>query len=249
MKLTFLKHSKKLIVGAALAISCFGMASVAFAEAKAMEFEHILRACYTHNMCNEFYIRNANMYKHPLNGWGEIIAREESGKDGSVTKTWLIGQVNDGPTNDVLFYIQRQVVQKIDGSGKTISWKYDYVDYSLIIYPQSEYSFNVAKAKGARVPSIDVEGDYICTTEYPMMSNEAAMYVLERFMNGRKIYRNMLQGASLQHIGKDLDETHIFKIVEQHQNHVVTRGTFDVNADGSIYEYDPEMENWTLITK
>ena len=36
MKLTFLKHSKKLIVGAALAISCFGMASVAFAEAKAM---------------------------------------------------------------------------------------------------------------------------------------------------------------------------------------------------------------------
>ena len=82
-----------------------------------------------------------------------------------------------------------------------------------------------------------------------MMSNEAAMYVLERFMNGRKIYRNMLQGASLQHIGKDLDETHIFKIVEQHQNHVVTRGTFDVNADGSIYEYDPEMENWTLITK
>ena len=61
MKLTFLKHSKKLIVGAALAISCFGMASVAFAEAKAMEFEHILRACYTHNMCNEFYIRNANM--------------------------------------------------------------------------------------------------------------------------------------------------------------------------------------------
>ena len=90
------------------------------------------------------------MYKDPVNGWGEIIAREESGMDGSVTKTWLIGEVKDVPRNDVLFHIQRQVVQKLDANGKTISCKDDDVNYSLLIYPQNEYSFNVVKPKGGR---------------------------------------------------------------------------------------------------
>jgi len=157
MKSTFLKHSKKILVGAVLAIGCLGMASVAFAEAKAIEFDTILKGCYTHTMRNEFYIRSANMYKDPVNGWGEIIAREESGMDGSVTKTWLIGEVKDGPRNDVLFHIQRQVVQKLDANGKTISCKDDDVNYSLLIYPQNEYSFNVVKPKGGRVPAMDSE--------------------------------------------------------------------------------------------
>ena len=249
MKSTFLKHSKKILVGAVLAIGCLGMASVAFAEAKAIEFDTILKGCYTHTMRNEFQIRSANMYKDPVNGWGEIIAREESGMDGSVTKTWLIGEVKDGPRNDVLFHIQRQVVQKLDANGKTISCKDDDVNYSLLIYPQNEYSFNVVKPKGGRVPSIDVGGDYISSVEYPMMSNEAALYVLYRFMNSTPVYRNKLQGAALQHIGKDLDEEHTFKLVEHHQDQVVTRGTYKVNADGSILEYNAAMNKWNIITK
>ena len=52
MKSTFLKHSKKILVGAVLAIGCLGMASVAFAEAKAIEFDTILKGCYTHTMRN-----------------------------------------------------------------------------------------------------------------------------------------------------------------------------------------------------
>lgn len=249
MKSTFLKHSKKILVGAVLAIGCLGMASVAFAEAKAIEFDTILKGCYTHTMRNEFYIRSANMYKDPVNGWGEIIASEESGMDGSVTKTWLIGEVKDGPRNDVLFHIQRQVVQKLDANGKTISCKDDDVNYSLLIYPQNEYSFNVVKPKGGRVPSIDVGGDYTSSVEYPMMSNEAALYVLYRFMNSTPVYRNKLQGAALQHIGKDLDEEHTFKLVEHHQDQVVTRGTYKVNADGSILEYNAAMNKWNIITK
>lgn len=249
MKFTFLKHSKKILVGATLAIGCLGMASVAFAEAKAIEFHSILRACYTHTMCNEFYIRSANMYKAPINSWGEIIAREESGKDGSITKTWLIGEVNDGPRNDVLLHIQRQVVQKLDSSGKTIFCKYDDVDYGLLIYPQGEYSFKVVKPEGGRVPSIDIEGDYIIDIEYPKMTSEAAMYVLDRFMNSSSVYRNKLQGAALQHIGNALAETHTFKLVEHHQDHVVTIGTYEVNADGSIFEYDVVIDKWNKITQ
>lgn len=249
MKLALLKHSKRILVGVALAIGCLGMASVTFAEAKAIEFSHILRACYTHTMRNEFLIRSANMYKAPINSWGEIISREESGMDGSVTKTWLIGEVKDGPHNDVIFHIQSQVVQKLDNSGKTVSWKYDDVNYALLIYPQSEFSFKVVKPKGAKLPSIDIEGDYISSVEYPMMSNEAAMYVLQRFMNGNPVYRNKLQGAALQHIGNDLDEKHTFKLVEHHQDHVVTRGTYKVNADGSIFEYDIVMDKWKKITQ
>ena len=41
MKSTFLKHSKKILVGAVLAIGCLGMASVAFAEAKATKLKSI----------------------------------------------------------------------------------------------------------------------------------------------------------------------------------------------------------------
>lgn len=249
MKLALFKHSKKALVGVALAIGCLGMASVTFAEAKAIEFSHILRACYTHTMRNEFLIRSAHMYKAPINSWGEIISREESGMDGSVTKTWLIGEVKDGPHNDVIFHIQSQVVQKLDNSGKTVSWKYDDVNYALLIYPQSEFSFKVVKPKGAKLPSIDIEGDYISSVEYPMMSNEAAMYVLHRFMNGNPVYRNKLQGAALQHIGNYLDEKHTFKLVEHHQDHVVTRGTYKVNADGSIFEYDIVMDKWKKITQ
>ena len=99
------------------------------------------------------------------------------------------------------------------------------------------------------MPSIDVGGDYISSVEYPMMSNEAALYVLYRFMNSTPVYRNKLQGAALQHIGKDLDEGHTFKLVEHHQDQVVTRGTYKVNADGSILEYNAAMNKWNIITK
>jgi len=249
MKFSFIKHSKKIFVGAALAIGCLGMASVAFAEAKAIEFDKILRACYTHTMRNEFYVRSAQMYKAPINSWGEIVARAESGMDGSVTKTWLIGEVTDGPRGDVLFHIQRQVVQKLDGSGKTVSWKHKDVDYGLLIYPQSEGSFKVVKPEGGKVPSIDVEGDYISTVEYPMMTSEAALYVLHRFMNSNPAYRNKLQGAATQHSGNPLAESHTFKLVEQHPDHVVTRGTYEVKADGSILEYDVVMDKWNKITQ
>ena len=250
MKFSFLKKSKKLVVGALLAVSCLGIASVGFAEAKAYEIDQILKGSYAHTMRNEFFIREANVYNayNPSNSWGEVIAREESGFDGSVTKTWMIGDLKRNGNNYVL-NVKRQVIQKLDNRGNINMNKVDDVNYNLNVYHRMESGLKLEWNKKGATPGADIDGEYINVAEFPQMSSEAAMYVLYRFMIDNPNYRNKLLGAAMMHTGNPLAGVHEIKLVEHHPDHIVTRGTYQVDASGTILEYDVVTDKWSEITR
>lgn len=247
MKFSFAKHTKKFFLGVVLAASCLGMAAVGFAEAKAYENDTVLRGSYVHTMRNEFCIRNANLYNNVSNSWGEVIVREESGMDGSVTRSWMIGDLKLGADNNFVFNIKRLVTQKSDNRGNVKMHKVEDVNYNVNAYHRMESGVKLewnGKGKGLYP---DIDGEYITSNEYPLMSSEAAMYVLERYMNGVPSYRNKLQGAAMQPENAGLAEVHNIKLVEHHPDHVVTRGTYQVTAAGTILEYDVIMDRWSEL--
>lgn len=237
---------KRMLVAASLL--CLMMPAMCFAEAKAFEFESLLKGNYAHTMNNEFFLRNANMYNvyNSASGWGEISVREESGMDGSVTKSWLIGDLRqDG--KDFALVVKRHVIQKLDNRGNILMHKIDDVNYKIKLYHRMQDGFKAVWTKKGQGPCADINGEYVTSKEYPLMSSEAAMYVLERYMNSIPVYRNKLQGAAMVHNGDKLAENHTIKLIEQHPDHVVTRGTYYITAAGTIAEYDVVNDKWIQL--
>lgn len=249
MKFSLLKHSKKIFIGAMLAVSCLGVAAVGFAEAKAFEYESVLRGCYVHTMRDEFFIRNANLYNemNKANSWGEVMSREESGMDGSVTKSWMIGDIKSDANNNFVLNVKRHVIQKLDNRGNIRMNKVEDVNYNVNLYHRMESGVKLEWNGRGVGPCSNIDGEYITSAEYPMMSSEAAMYVLDRFMNSIPSYRNKLQGAAMMHEGATLAESHTIKLVEHHPDHIVTRGTYNVTAAGTILEYDVVSDKWNAL--
>ena len=249
-KISFYKYSKKLFLGAVLAVGCLGMAAVGFAEAKAFEAETVLRGSYAHTMRNEFCIRNANLYNadNPDNAWGEFLVREESGMDGSVTRSWLIGDLKRDGDNFIL-QVKRQVIKKADSSGKINLSKVANADYVLNIYHRMQDGFKAEWDQNGIGPCTGVDGEYVASSEQLLMSKEAAMYVLQRFMNQTPEYRKKLEGAGMQLPGQELSNIHTISLVEHHRDHVVTRGQYEVDADGTIFEYDAVLDKWNKLTE
>lgn len=251
MKFSVLQHSKKLLLGAILTVSCLGMATVGFTEAKAFENENLLKGSYAHTMRNEFFIRNANLYNayNAANSWGEVIAREESGMDGSVTRSWMIGDVKRDANNNFVLQVKRHVIQKLDNRGNIIMNKIDDVNYGIKLYHRMESGVKLEWSRNGEGPCADIDGEYVTSLEYPTMSSEAAMYVLYRFMNSNPVYRNKLLGSAMMHEGNNLSEVHTIKLVEHHPDHIVTRGTYQIDASGTILEYDVVSDKWSEITR
>lgn len=244
----FYKHSKKLLVGALLTIGCLGVAAVGFAEAKAFEMESVLRGSYAHTMRDEFFIRNANLYNGMnQNSWGEVMAREESGMDGSVTRSWMIGDVKPTANNNFVLNVKRHVIQKLDNRGNINMHQVVDVNYDINLYHRMESGVKLEWSGRGKGPVANVDGEYVTSAEYPQMSSEAAMYVLERFMNSVPAYRNKLQGAAMMMDGPKLADSHTIKLVEHHPDHVVTRGTYEVTAAGTILEYDVVSDKWSEL--
>lgn len=245
MRVLVLKNAKNLACGVLLSIACLGIAVTGFAEAKAFELQSVLKGNYAHTMRNEFFIREANLCNIPNseNGWGEITAREESGFDGSVIRSWLIGDIEQTGNNFTL-NVKRQVIQKLDSSSKVYMHKVEDVNYKINLYHRMENGFKAEWNQRGQRPCVDVDGEYITALDHTVMSSEAAMYVLDRFMNRTATNRTKLQGAAMMATGAQLSEVHIIKLVEQHPDHIVTRGTYRVNAAGNIYEYDVVTDNW-----
>ncbi len=250
MKLSFYSNAKKLLVGTLLAVGCLQPVSVCLAEAKAFEYDTVLRGSYIHTMNNEFFTRQANMYNtvNQFNNWGEVIVREESGEDGSVTKSWLIGNIRR-KDNNFIFDVRRHVIQKLDNWGKIKSTKVEDVCYNVNLYHRMGSGVKLEWLDTGSGPCADIDGEYTVRSEYPQMSQEAAIYVLSRFMNSRTEYRKKLQGAAILPEGKDLAEVHIIKLIEQHSDHAVTRGTYQVDASGTILEYDVVQDKWFELTR
>ena len=250
MKFAFTRNSKKLFCGALLAISCLGLAAVGFAEAKAYEQGSLMSGNYVHTMRNEFFQRGANMYSasNPFCAWGEITAREESGLDGSVKRCWLIGDLKQAG-NDYALQVKRHVIQKLDNRGNIHMNKVDDVNYTINLYHRMENGFKAEWAKNGQGPCADIDGEYITAMEYPLMSSEAAMYVLDRFMNSSPKYQKILQGAAMLHNGDKLAENHTIKIIEHHPDHIVTRGTYYITAAGTIAEYDVITDSWKQLVQ
>lgn len=250
MKFSTLKNPKGFVCGVLLSVACLGFAAVGFAEAKAFELQSVLKGNYAHTMRNEFFIREANLCNilGSDNGWGEIIAREESGFDGSVTKSWLIGDIEQAGNNFSL-KVKRQVVQKLDSSGKVQMHKIEDVNYRINLYHRMEKGFKAEWNQNGQRPCVDIDGEYITALDHTVMSSEAAMYVLARFMNRTTANRNKLQGAAMMHMGAQLSEVHDIKLVEHHPDHIVTRGTYRVNAAGGIFEYDVVTDNWLPVAQ
>jgi len=251
MNLSFFKNSKKLVVGALLAVSCIGIASVGFAEAKAFEKHNVLKGTYVHEFRNEFFTRNANLYNayfNPQHAWGEVYAREESGMDGSVKISYMIGDIKRDANDNYVLNVKRHVIKKLDNTGKINMNKIVDVDYNIDLYHRMESGVKMVWNKKGDGPCADIDGEYITSVEGVMMTKEAAEYVLDRFMINHPTYRYKLMGASTEHSGFALAETHDFKLVEHHPDHVVTRGRYQVTYSGSILEYDSIMDRWNEIT-
>lgn len=247
MQFSLIHLSKKALLTAALTIGCLGYAAVGFAEAKAMEFEHMLRSTYYHSMSNEFAQKVANMYNayNPDNSWGELRLSYESGMDGSVSKYWYIGDLRRGNGSEFVLQVKRKVTSKRDSNNKEVMYKIEDTSFALPLYPQDEESFKLGDKRGV-IPT-DALGDYKSNLNYPQMSYEAAMYVLERYLKSVPKYRAMLEGAAMVHTPNG--ENHEFKLVEQHPDHVVTRGQFSVIPTGDILEYDVVMDRWYQLTR
>lgn len=242
MNFSIIKQSKKLFCGALLTISCLGMSTVCFAEAKAFELGAVLKGSYVHTMCNEFFQRGADIYNSDC-GWGEITIREESGMDGSVTRSWLIGDVKQDEKDFALF-VKRHVIQKLDNCGNILMHKIKDVNYKIKLYHRMENGFKAEWIKKGQKPCADIDGEYIASMEFPVMSSEAAMYVLERYMNSIPVYKKKLQGAAMVHTGAKLAENHTIKLIEQYPEHVVIRGVYYITAAGTIAEYDAANDKW-----
>ncbi len=251
MKLPFYSKVKKLLVGALLAAGCFQSVSVCLAEAKAFEYDSVLRGSYVHTMHDEFFYRQANMYNtvNQFNNWGEVFVREESGRDGSVTKSWIIGNIRRDNDNNFIFDVRRHVIQKLDNWGKIKSSKVEDVCYNVNLYHRMGSGVKLEWLNTGAGPCADIDGEYKVQAEYPQMSQEAAMYVLARFMNSNPEYRQKLQGAAMLPDGKDMAEVHVIKLIEQHTDHAVTRGTYQVDASGTILEYDAVLDKWSELTR
>lgn len=250
MNLSLIKRSKKLFCGVLLTMCCLGMAAVCSAEAKAFEYESVLRGNYVHTMSNEFYKRNANLYNiiNSDRGWGEIIVREESGFDGSVTRSWLIGDVKKDNKNFTLV-VKRHVIEKLDNRGKILMHKIDDVNYNVKLYHRMQDGFKAEWTKKGQAPCTDIDGEYITAMEYTLMSSEAAMYVFERYMNSIPSLKKKLQGTAMMHTGDQLAENHTIKLIEHHTDHVVTRGTYYITAAGTIAEYDVANDRWIQLVQ
>ena len=243
------KFSKKLLCGALL-VSCLGISALAFAEAKAYEVQQVLHASYVHTMCNEFFIRNANIYnaQNQENSWGEVIAREESGMDGSVTFSYHIGDLKRDAANNFVLHVKRHVIKKMDNSGKVNMHQTKDTDYNINLYHRMESGVKLVWDRSGAAPCTDIDGEYITSLEYPIMSSEAAMYVLERYLLKTPVNRNKLLGSLMVHSGDLSSDSHIFKLLEHHPDHVVTRGTYRVNSNGTILEYDVATDKWNEVT-
>lgn len=250
MKVSSINSWKKLFLGAILAVSCLGTATVAFAEAKAFEPSNVIHGSYVHTMQNEFLIRNANLYSihNSPNGWGEITVREESGMDGSVTRSLLIGDLRLLPNNIYILKVKRQVTQKLDNRGNMQMNKVEDANFEIMLYHRMESGVKLEWNRKGAVPKVDIDGEYITSLEYPVMSKDAAMYVLERFMNSIPAYRNKLLGAAMVHNGDALAEKHRIVLQEQQPEQLVTRGVYEVLASGTILEYDIVNDKWRELT-
>ncbi len=249
MKLTFLKKSKGLLLGTLLTVSCLGIAAVGYAEAKAFEVESVLRGSYAHTMRNEFFLRDANLYNviKSSNSWGEVIAREESGMDGSVRKIWMIGDLKRTANDNFVLQVKREVIKKMDSRGNINMNQVKDVNYTINLYHRMESGVKLEWNRAGNPPGSDIDGEYITAIQYPKMSNEAAMYVLERFMNSIPSYRNKLQGSAMQGSDKELADVHIIKLVEPANGKLITIGTYQVDASGTILEYDAARQVWQTL--
>ena len=250
MKFSFVNHWKRQLLGVALFVSCLGVAAVGFAEAKAFEITNVLHGSYAHSMRNEFFMRNANLYSvhNSPNSWGEVMVREESGMDGSVTRNWLIGDVKLTPDNNYVLLVKRQVIQKLDSRGNIQMNQVKDANFDIKLYQRMESGVKLEHNRKGAGSNIDIDGEYVTSLEYPVMSSEAAMYVLDRFMNSMPAYRNRLSGAAMVHKGPALAEKHRIVVQEHYPDRVVTRGVYEVLASGSILEYDIVNDKWLELT-
>lgn len=251
MKFSFFKKYKKAFLMAAMTISCLSIAAVSFAEAKAMEFDKLMRSNYRHEMSNEFAVMQANLYNStvPTNRWGEVALAFESGEDGSVTRYWYVGDLKPVSPGTFDLVVKRMVQVKADVQQRESLHKVEDVNFTLKLYVDDEERFRLVRGNGAGSFQEVAQGGYILNQAYPKMSSEAAMYVLERFLNKSPRHKGMLEGCAIMSIGQGQEDAHEFKIVEQHQTHVVTRGQFRVIASGDILEYDVVMDRWSRLTE
>lgn len=245
------KFAKGLVLSAVLSAGCFCMAAACSAEAKAFEYESVLRGSYIHVLHDEFFTRRANMYNtsNQSNDWCEVIVREESGQDGSVTKRWLIGDIRRDSDNNFFFTVRRHVTQKLDNRGNIEMNKVEDVGYNVNLYPRMASGIKLEWLTTGTGPSADIDGEYTAISEYPEMSKEAAMYVLYRFMRSNSRYREKLLGAAMVMEGGDMAEIHTIRLAEPHPDHFVTRGIYQVFASGTILEYDTAKDKWVELTK
>ncbi|MDO4204138.1 MAG: hypothetical protein Q4D07_06580 [Selenomonadaceae bacterium] len=242
----FYKLTKGLLLGALFSAGCFCMAATGFAEAKAFEYDSVLRGSYAHIFRDEFFTRSANVYNsaNQINSWGEVISREESGMDGSVKKCWMIGDLTRDSSNKFTLNVRRHVIQKLDNRGKILMSKVEDVDYEINVYHRMESGLRLEWPRTGDGPCSDIDGEYTVSREYPMMSREAAMYVLGKTLNSLPEYRDKLPGAAMTVDGNDMAETYIIRVLEHHPDHVVTRGTYQVSASGNVLEYDVVRDKW-----
>lgn len=251
MKFSFVKKYKKALLTAVMTLGCLSVAAVGFAEAKAMEFDKLMRSNYRHEMSNEFAEMQANLYNStvPANRWGEITLAFESGEDGSVTRYWYVGDLKPVSPGTFDLVVKRQVQSKADAQRRESLHKTDDVNYILKLYVDNEEKFRLVKGSGAGSFQEVAQGGYVLNQAYPKMSSEAAMYVLERFLNQSPRHKGMLPGAAMMHIGQMEEGAHEFKIIEHHETHVVTKGQYRVIASGDILEYDVVMDRWSRLTE
>ena len=245
MKFSFSKTVRFLFLGGLLTVSCLGMAVTGFA-AKAFEYAQVLQGSYVHTVGDEFYVRNTNLYNdyYGKNGWGEVIVREESGRDGTVRRYYMIGDVKHDNDDNFVLNVKRMIVQKLDNSGNIIMNNVTDGDYDINLYHRMDSGVKLEWARTNKEAFINIDGEYVTSVEYPLMSGEAAMYILEKFMNNTPSYQDKLQGVAMQLADNGLSESHVIKLIEHHRDHIVTLGTYEVTAGATILEYDIVTDKW-----
>lgn len=251
MKFSCIKKYKKAFLMAAMTISCLSIAAVGFAETKAIEFDQLLRSNYRHEMSNEFAEIQANLYNStvPVNRWGEVTLALESGEDGSVTRYWYVGDLKQVSPGEFNLLVKRMVQSKADVQQRESLHKTDEVNFVLRLFVDDEENFRLVRGRNAASFQEMAQGSYRSNLTYPKMSSEAAMYVLERFLNNSPRHKGLLEGCAIMHLGQKDESVHQFKIVEHHPSHVVTRGEYQVMASGDILEYDVVMDRWSRLTE
>ena len=232
---------QRLFLGAALTISCLGFAAIGFAEAKAMDMELALRGSYSHVENFAGFKRSATMFKGAReNSWAEVVVEQEDGMTGGTKQERYIGDVLDGPRNDTLFNIKRQVEYVRAGDGRLQAKNVTAVNLGMFVYIQDEETFKLARPEGAAGTNEDITGNY-SKVDMTLLSPDAAMYLVERFCKSNAQYGARLEGAKLMAGGPSGEVVEV-RIVEDHPDHVVTRETLQVHNTGDIYRYDVALD-------